>query len=168
MITTKKKLRSYISNMKNIDVIKVKVLAKENFLSGFNCAQSVALSFIDYLSISKEDLLKMSSPFGGGVSRLREMCGALNGAIIVYGLMFGYSIPETGDIKAKFYKEIQELTDLFKEKHGSYLCRELLNVEGREDPTPSIRDENFYKTRPCLKLIESMAEILANYINEKL
>lgn len=154
--------------MNKIDVEFVKNEAKENFLKGFNCTQSVVLAFKKYLDMPEDQLAKLASPFGGGICRLRETCGAFSGMMIVFGLICGYSGPETGEIKADLYTKGQELAEIFENENESISCKVFLNKTGKDSPVPSPRTSDFYKTRPCLKLIVSAAEILAKYLNEKI
>lgn len=144
-----------------------KELAISYFKQGYNCTQAVVLAFKDIVSNSDE-LLKIAAPFGGGMSRMRETCGAVSGMVLVIGSIYGYNTPETGDKKQELYKKTQELLRKFEEKFGSLTCRTLLNLTQKHDvPTPEKRDENFYKTRPCAELIGGAAEILENYLKEE-
>ena len=144
-----------------------KEMAMENFLKGYNCTQSVVLSFADMIDLDEKTLMKVSCSFGGGMGRLREVCGAVSGMFIVAGLLFGYDGPETGSIKAEHYARIQELAKRFEEKNKSIVCRELLGLtEKRDAPVPSERTPEFYKKRPCKELIGCAAEILEEYIEE--
>lgn len=138
------------------------------FIQGYNCAQSVALAFSDQLPMDEETLAKLSCSFGGGMGRLREVCGAVTGMFLVCGLLYGYGSPETGEIKAAHYSRIQDLAHRFQEEHrGTYLCRELLGLDVKnDDPTPSPRTEKYYQTRPCKALVGDAAELLEQYIKE--
>lgn len=141
--------------------------AKKYFLDGYNCTQAVVLAFEDILTIEKNTLLALSSSFGGGMGRLREVCGTVSGMFIVVGLLYGYPTPETGNIKAEHYAKIQELAKRFEEKNGSIVCRELLGLSERHSsPVPSPRTEDFYNSRPCPELVASAAEILDDFIKE--
>ncbi len=144
-------------------------LAGEYFTEGYNCSQAVALAFADLCDIDKDQFLKIASSFGGGMGRLREVCGAVSGMFIVTGLLYGYDTPERGEVKAGHYKRIQELAKRFEEKYGSIVCRDLLGLDVKhDDPTPSPRNADFYKKRPCKEIIEYAALILEEYIeNEK-
>lgn len=134
--------------------------AVELFLSGRNCAQSVLCAYADELGIDFETLLKISSSFGGGMGRLREVCGGVSAMFMVAGLKRGYTTLNDED-KEKHYTLIQELGHKFQEEHGSIVCRELLNLlEHESSPKPTKRTENFYKERPCAKFIESACKIL--------
>ena len=142
-------------------------LAMENFMKGYNCSQSIVLAFSDMLKIDETTLSKLSSSFGGGMGRLREVCGSVSGMFMVAGLLYGYDGPETGQVKADHYARIQELARRFEEKHGSIVCRELLGLSVRHDvPIPEARTAEYYKKRPCPEIIGDAAEILEQYINE--
>ena len=142
-------------------------LAMENFMKGYNCSQSIVLAFSDMLKIDETTLSRLSSSFGGGMGRLREVCGSVSGMFMVAGLLYGYDGPETGQVKADHYARIQELARRFEEKHGSIVCRELLGLSVRHDvPIPEARTAEYYKKRPCPEIIGDAAEILEQYINE--
>lgn len=138
-------------------------MAKENFISGYNCSQSVVLAFSDLTGVDKDTLLKLSSPFGGGMGRMREVCGAVSGMYIVLGLLEGYSDNKAYEQKKELYKTVQELAERFKVENGSIICREVLKNPS-SSPEPTIRDENFYKERPCVKMVMTAADILENYL----
>lgn len=142
-------------------------LAMENFMKGYNCSQSIVLAFSDMLKIDETTLSRLSSSFGGGMGRLREVCGSVSGMFMVAGLLYGYDGPETGQVKADHYARIQELARRFEEKHGSIVCRELLGLSVRHDvPVPEARTTEYYKKRPCPEIIGDAAEILEDYISE--
>lgn len=142
--------------------------AENYFRQGYNCSQSVALAFADLTGADKSLLLKAASPFGGGMGRLREVCGAVSGMLLVAGVIFGYDTPDTGAAKAELYAGVQELAGKFEEKHGSIVCRRLLGLgEGRDTPAPSPRTPDFYKKRPCAQLIGDAAELLDEFIRER-
>lgn len=141
--------------------------AMANFMKGYNCSQSIVLAFADMLDIDEKSLLKMSSSFGGGMGRLREVCGSVSGMFMVAGLLYGYDGPETGQVKADHYARIQELAHRFEEQHGSIVCRELLGLNVRHDvPVPEARTTEYYKKRPCPEIIGDAAEILDQFIKE--
>ncbi len=142
-------------------------LAMDNFKKGYNCSQSIILAFEDLLPIDKELLSQMASSFGGGMGRLREVCGSVSGMFMVTGLLYGYSGPETGQVKADHYARIQELAKRFEEKHGTIVCREMLGLNVKHDvPIPEARTQEYYKKRPCVEIIGDAAEILDEYIKE--
>ena len=141
-------------------------MAMANFLKGYNCSQSIVLAFEDMLPADKTTLAKMASSFGGGMGRLREVCGAVSGMFMVSGLLYGYDGPETGQVKADHYARIQELARRFEDKQGSIVCRELLGLNVHHDVSvPEARTEEYYKKRPCIQIVGDAAEILEEYIN---
>lgn len=138
--------------------------AKELFKSGYNCSQAVLGVFAEELGMDFETAMKVASPFGGGMGRMREVCGTVSGMFMAAGMMFGVS---DGDMKAKgeLYKKIQDLAARFKEQNGSIVCRELLQgVESSTSPNPSERTETYYKKRPCVDLVGDAVEIFEEYI----
>lgn len=137
------------------------------FYEGYNCSQSVLLAFSDLIDDSEENLARLSFLLGGGVSRLREVCGAVSGMGMAAGMIFPAPVPCMGKEKAENYKMMQSLAFEFKEKHGSYICRELLNIDkpGAQTPTPEARTPEYYKKRPCPELIGDAVDILEKYIS---
>lgn len=140
--------------------------AKELFIEGYSCSQAVFGAYCEELGIDKDTAMKLSAPFGGGVGRLREMCGACSGMLMAFGVMYGYETPDNSKIKADHYKDTRELCEHFKERQGSYICREILGRRAEIGGDPSARTEEFYKTRPCVSCVIDAAEILDAYIAE--
>lgn len=135
--------------------------AVEYFESGYNCAQAVFLTFAPLFGIDKDTALKLSSSFGGGMGRLREVCGAVSAMFAIAGLKSGYTEPDNIEVKTRHYELIQHLAHEFKKAHKTIICRELLNMpEGADTPVPSARTEQYYKERPCAKFIRTAAEII--------
>ncbi|MBQ7974280.1 MAG: C_GCAxxG_C_C family protein [Clostridia bacterium] len=141
--------------------------AKELFKQGYNCAQAVVGAYAEELGLDMETAMKLASSFGGGMGRLREVCGAVSGMFMVAGLLYGYSSPEAKLEKTELYKKIQELAGEFSENNGSIVCRELLGLETKKDsPQPEERTEKYYKARPCVDLVGDAAGILEEYIKQ--
>lgn len=137
--------------------------AGENFKKGYNCSQSVFLTFAKEFGIEDEMALKLSSSFGGGMGRLREVCGAVTAMFAIAGLKYGYISPNDDELKAKHYELIQTLAEKFKNKYGTIICRELLELpEGSDSPIPSKRTDEYYQTRPCEAYVRYAAEIIEN------
>lgn len=136
--------------------------AAELFAGGYNCAQAVALAFCDLTGFSKEQTAKMLAAFGGGFGRLREVCGAVSGMTFVYGCLYGYEAPNP-EAQMKVYETEQALAAQFKEKAGSIVCREILK-NPPSDPVPSPRTEEYYASRPCVRMVYTAANILESYI----
>ena len=138
--------------------------ASELFANGYNCAQAVAIAFCDLTGFSKEQTAKMLAPFGGGFGRLREVCGAVSGMTFVYGCLYGYEVPNP-EAQMKVYETEQALAAQFKEKAGSIICREILK-NPPSDPVPSPRTEEYYASRPCVRMVYTAANILETYITQ--
>lgn len=140
-------------------------IAVENFKQGYNCAQSVFLAYAEDLGFDKEMALKISSSFGAGMGRLREVCGAVSSMFAIAGLKNGYSSPNDDDAKAKHYAFIQSLSNRFKQEHATIICRELLGLpDGADEPTPSKRTQEYYQERPCENFIRTASNIIENEI----
>lgn len=138
-------------------------LAAELFLGGCNCAQSVVVAFCDVTGLDREFAAKLSSSFGGGMGRMREVCGAVSGMLTVAGLLYGYSTPGDDAAKRAHYTLVQALAGQFREEHGSIICREILK-NPPSDPNPTPRTADFYKTRPCALMVMTAARLLDEYI----
>ncbi|MEG1835567.1 MAG: C-GCAxxG-C-C family protein [Oscillospiraceae bacterium] len=128
------------------------------FKEGFNCSQSVFAAFADKFNMDKETALKVSAGLGGGVGRMREVCGAITGASLVVGMFYGATDGDDKNAKALTYKKVQEIADDFKKNNPSIICRELLG-EAQMNITsiPDDRTNEYYKKRPCVKIVEDMA-----------
>lgn len=136
-------------------------IAESYFEQGYNCAQSVLLTFAENINMDKETVLKLSSSFGGGMGRLREVCGAVSAMFMIAGILKGYTTPNDDLIKQKHYELIQELANIFKKQHGTIICRELLGEAGKDNSfKPSKRTETYYKERPCKHFIGFCAKII--------
>ena len=136
--------------------------ARENFLKGYNCAQAVLLAFEDKLGLplDTDTLASLAAPFGGGMGRMREVCGAVSGMLMVEGFLRGYSDPAAKEEKMENYARVQSLAARFREECGSIICRELLAGQADSAPTPSERTAEYYKKRPCAEYVALAAKIL--------
>ena len=135
--------------------------AKAYFEQGYNCAQAVALAFAEEMELDADTVAKMASSFGGGLGRLREVCGCVSGMALAAGALYGYADPKAKEEKADHYALIQKLAGEFKERNGSMICRELLaEINNDTNPVPEERTESYYKKRPCADLAYMAAEIL--------
>lgn len=139
--------------------------ARQNFLSGYNCAQAVVLAFSDLLGVPEDTLKAAVLPLGGGLARLRETCGTVSGGAVCLGLLF----PEKG--KAEIYALVRELAQRFREENGSYNCGELLSragVAAERGGDPQERTADYYKKRPCPELAARAAAIVEDiYLKNK-
>ena len=153
-------------------------IAVDYFNKGYNCCQAVLLAYQDLTGLDAESSALLASSFGGGMGKLREVCGAVSGMFMAIGMISGYSDPKDTVSKAAHYKRIQDLAAQFKTKNGSYICRELLSgeVAGRtpvsaseisSSTPPAPRTPEYYKKRPCAELVGDAAEILDNYLKQE-
>ena len=116
--------------------------AKELFLEGYNCAQSVFLAYCDFTPFDKKVAATVAAPFGGGMGRLREVCGAVSGMTMVAGFLYPNFDPADSQSKKENYAVVQELAEKFRKENGAIVCRELLGLAQKKDePTPSPRTE---------------------------
>lgn len=142
-------------------------IAEDNFRKGYNCSQAVFLAFQDLYGMDETTAARISSCFGGGMGRLREVCGAVSGMFLTAGMLYGYDMPGAHQKKAELYQRVQELAKAYESENGSIVCRELLGLEQkRQEPTPEKRTEEYYRKRPCPKLVRMAAAIMEQYIEE--
>lgn len=142
--------------------------AKEYFKSGYNCSQSVFLAYAEEMGLNAETALKISSSFGGGMGRLREVCGAVSGMFMAVGLALGYTDKDDRNAKKEHYERIQYLAKEFEKLNGSIVCRTLLGLDVEHDnPTPAERNKEYYKKRPCVELVGDACRILDKYFQEQ-
>lgn len=137
------------------------------FKEGYNCSQAVFLAFEDQYEMNRREALMLSSSFGGGMGRLREVCGAVSGMFMVVGILYGYDDPKDSKAKTCHYERIQELAGIFEKNCDSIVCRTLLGLDRKkDDPIPEKRTEEYYRKRPCVQLVGTAASIMEGYINE--
>lgn len=133
---------------------------EELFRQGYVCAQAILGTYASCFQLDQALALRIAGPLGGGIGRLREVCGAVNAMAILTGLKEEPINPADLKSKARVYEAVREMTEAFREKHGSIVCRELLGAFGQETAMPQERTEAYYRTRPCLRLIRTVAELI--------
>ncbi len=173
---------------KPIDPAERGKLAEEWFRKGYNCCQSVVLAFSDiitasYPGLDESTIASLSSGFGGGFGRLREVCGAVSGMTFMAGIISPASDPSNHEARTRNYSLVQEFAAQYREENGSIICRELLGLQNApvkiqgssnaklsniESPAPSVRSQEYYKKRPCAQLVRMAAEIVARKLTEAL
>lgn len=136
-----------------------KEYAESLFKSGYNCSQSVAVAFAEEAGLDKETVARLTIGFGGGVGRMREVCGAVSGMAFVISALYN-------EDKGSIYERVQEVANEFRKENGSVVCRELLglSIKGADSPVPEPRTDAYYKKRPCVELVGMSADILEKYI----
>ena len=134
--------------------------AESYFKEGCNCAQAVFAACLDEQDLDQKTAIKIAAPFGGGMGRLREVCGALTGLFMAAGLKVGYTDLKDREAKTAHYQLIQNLGLRFKEEYGSLLCRDLLMLDEQvSDPQPEARTEAYYAKRPCAEYVRYAASL---------
>lgn len=148
-------------------------LAQELFKQGYNCSQAVFTAYANDYGIDKETALKLSASFGGGMGRMREVCGALSGIFMVAGLETGATDGKDAEGKKANYDLVQEIADKYRKCNGSIYCRDLLGLsknngsQGFTQTTPEERTETYYKKRPCVELVGQVCEIFEELKKER-
>ena len=144
-------------------------MAVSLFKEGFNCSQSVVAAFADMYGFTREQALKMSASFGGGIGRMRETCGAACGLFLLAGLESGATEGADREGKAANYALVQELAEVFKERNGALKCADLLGLSKKEPvvSTPEARTDQYYAKRPCVKMVEEAARIWCEYLEKQ-
>ena len=141
--------------------------ACELFAGGLNCAQSIFVAFCDVTGMDRDLAVRLSSSFGGGMGRMREVCGTCSAMFMVAGILYGPGENFTHEEKSEHYSLIQELAARFREKHDTIICRELLKgLDVTSTPEPEKRTEQYYKARPCVRFVRTAAEILDSCLSE--
>lgn len=139
--------------------------AQALFMQGYNCAQAVFAAFCDETGLTQQQALKLASGFGGGVSGMREVCGAVSGLTLTLSAIYGYDAPDDRAAKLALYHGVQEAAERYRAENGSIICRELLGLSQdvkKVDPAP--RTQEYYKKRPCPELVAMAAQIADDYI----
>lgn len=145
--------------------------AVDNFMQGYGCCQSVVAAFADLYGLDDTMAKRVAAGFGGGVGRLRMMCGAVSGIVMLVGLDCGQTEGSDRMGKSHCYHVVQQLLAEFKEQNGSVICAELLGLKGHDKAMTSYvaspRTAEYYKTRPCAAKVECAAKIFATYLMAK-
>ena len=139
------------------------IYAAELFLKGYNCAQSVMVAFCDVTGLEEDFAARMASSFGGGMGRMREVCGAVSGMLMVLSYVYGYDTPGDDISKKRLYGQVQALADGFRAENGSIICREILK-NPPSDPNPTPRTAEFYAKRPCAKMVMTAARLMEEFM----
>ncbi len=140
-------------------------MAADAFRRGYNCSQAVVVAFCDRIGLTESQAARLASSFGGGMGRMREVCGAVSGMLLLAGMLYGYDTPGDDAAKKAHYTLVQRLAGAFRQEVGSIVCREILK-DPPSDPNPTPRTAEFYDKRPCVRMVALAAGILEQYIRE--
>ncbi len=143
--------------------------AEKLFKDGCNCSQAVFGAYAKELGFDFDMAMKLSSSFGGGMGRMREVCGAVSAIFMVAGVKYGVGAYCTDDEKKAHYQRIQDIAARLKEINGSIICRDLLGLEGTNhtEATPTKRTETFYKKRPCAEICKIVCDVFDEMFLDK-
>lgn len=145
--------------------------AVELFMQGYGCCQSVVCAFADLYGLDEEMAFRIAAGFGGGVGRMRMMCGTVSALVILAGLERGQTRGEDREGKMACYQLVRDLLETFKQRNGSIICAELLQMQGVKAETntaqPDERNAEYYRVRPCARKVESAARVFAEYLSNR-
>lgn len=149
-----------------IDVEERAARAREAFQQGYNCSQSVVIAYADILGQDPDVLANLVAPLGGGMGRLREVCGAVSGMFIVSGAAYRGALNTDRDVRTGQYTAVQQLAQRYTQECGSIVCRELLGLKQPSDqPVPEERTPDYYRRRPCAEYVALAARLVGEYLN---
>lgn len=142
---------------------------------GYNCCQAVVLAYCDVFGLDEKTTASLTSGFGGGMGRMREVCGTVSGMTFLSGMICPAADPSVKTSRTANYALVQEMAEEFRKINGSIVCRELLGLvpsgsgiaSGKESPEPSDRTPEYYKKRPCEELVKIAARIVGERISNK-
>ena len=142
--------------------------ARNYFLEGYNCAQAVVMAFDDIMAMDVAQLARLAAPFGGGMGRMREVCGTVSGMAMVAGAIAPSNNPKNLEERKTNYALVQTFAESFRQENGDIVCRRLLGlepvVERAETAMPSERTSEYYKKRPCVEYVACAARIVAEHL----
>ena len=142
--------------------------ARNFFTAGYNCAQAVAMAFDDVMEMDVTTAARIAAPFGGGMGRMREVCGAVSGMTLVAGSICPSVDPKNMEERKANYALVQNFAAQFRAENGDIVCRRLLGlepaVESAESAMPSERTAEYYRKRPCVEYVATAARIVAEHI----
>ncbi len=149
-----------------IDIEERASRAREAFEQGYNCSQAVVVAYADVLGQSPDVLASLVQPLGGGMGRLREVCGAVSGMFMVSSAAFSGESCTDREVRTGQYTAVQQLAHRYKEECGSIVCRELLGLKQRSDaPVPEERTPDYYRRRPCAEYVALAARLVGEYLS---
>ncbi|MBO7306594.1 MAG: C_GCAxxG_C_C family protein [Alistipes sp.] len=142
--------------------------AQNYFKAGYNCAQAVVMAFDDVMQMSPEALARLAASFGGGMGRMREVCGTVSGMAFLAGAISPSADPSNLEERKANYALVQKFADSFRQENGDIVCRRLLGLEPMaeraETAMPSERTAEYYRKRPCVEYVGSAARIVAEHL----
>mgnify|MGYP002522131574 FL=1 len=156
--------------MKDFDKEERVEKAIKNFMSGYNCAQSVFLAYYDLFGLDFEVAKSVSVSFGGGMARMREVCGTVSAMAMLAGFKYPVADPSDQEARTRNYAAVQSLAGAFKDRFGTIICRELLPAAeaAKQNPSPSLRTAEYYAKRPCARYVEASARLIGEELKKNI
>lgn len=157
-----------VLTMNGFDIEERVERAVKNFMSGYNCAQSVFLAYSDLFDLDMEIAKSVSVSFGGGMGRMREVCGTVSAMAMLAGFKYPVAEPSDQEARTRNYAVVQSLAKAFKEQFGTIICRELLPAAeaSKHNPAPSLRTAEYYAQRPCARYVEAAARLIGEELKK--
>ena len=154
--------------MQRVDIEARVEQARRLFTSGYNCSQSVFMTYADLFDLDEQLAATIAAPLGGGMGRLREVCGTVSGMALLAGFITPANDPSDAGAKAANYALVQHFAERFRDLNGAIVCRELLGLSQRkDDPTPEERTAQYYKKIPCVEYVAQATRIVGDYLNSR-
>ncbi|MEG1615301.1 MAG: C-GCAxxG-C-C family protein [Bacteroidales bacterium] len=142
--------------------------AKALFAQGYNCSQAVFLAYADCFDLDPTLAATIAAPFGGGMGRMREVCGAVSGMALIAGLKYPMTDPKDREAKNKNYELVKNAGTAFEQTFGSMICRELLDI--RKGTQPEIGTDGHPVVKPgkcsCSQIVQTAARIIGEKLNQ--
>lgn len=130
------------------------------FNNGFNCSQAVFAAFSPELGVPENIAFKIGCPFGAGMGRMQETCGAVTGAFLVIGLKHGKSNPDEDHLKQLSYDLVNKFTEMFRERNKTIKCRDLIGIDiSTKEGLEKARETGLF-TSLCAKCVQDAVEII--------
>ncbi len=142
--------------------------ARDLFAEGYNCTQSVFLTYCDVFGMDFQLAAKIAAPFGGGMGRMHEVCGSVSGMSLIAGMMEPVVDPSDKESKKRNYALVQEFAEPFRKEYGTIICRELLALGQKKDNSGSTdRPSENHKKRPCIEYVATAARIVGENLQQQ-
>ena len=134
--------------------------AVDCFTSGFCCSQAVLSAYCDMFGLDRNQAYRVSGPFGVGMGRMCETCGAVTGAFMVLGLKYGKVIADDNSRREQSFAKVREFSEAFRKKNGSIVCLELMGCDMGTPEGMQHAKENGLRITRCTSYVRDAAEIL--------
>ena len=138
--------------------------AEQEYEKGFNCSQSVLSVYCEQFGLDKNTAFRLSSPFGGGINKMGEICGAVSGAIMLIGLKYGRITADDHDSNERTEKKINNFLDEFKKRNKFLKCKELLGYDFSIESEKEFIKNNDLTKKLCPKFVKDAVEICEEII----